>query len=97
MFVLLLSALQAAGLAVHVFDDDVVDFAEGHHVLEDFIRFVRMEVELDELVITDDEEFLPFEVGANVSVDIIFVQVFPLKEKLEVITRIDHRGNVPFV
>ena len=36
------------GLAVHVFDDDVVDFAEGHHVLEDFIRFVRMEV-IDEL------------------------------------------------
>ena len=52
------SAFQAAGLAVHVFDDDVVDFAEGHHVLEDFIRFVCMEVEFDELVIADDEEFL---------------------------------------
>ena len=53
-----------------------------------------MEVEFDELVIADDEEFLTFEVRADVIVDIVFVQVFAFEEKLEVITRIDHSEAV---
>lgn len=41
------SSLLSTGLAVHFFDDDIVDFAEGGAVCKHLPRLVRVEMDLD--------------------------------------------------
>ena len=88
--------MQPAGLTIHVFDDDVVDLAQRGAVFQDLPRFVRMEVDLDELLVADGEQSVTFEVVDEIIGDHILVQIVAFDEKLRVVFEFQHAFN-PFL
>ena len=50
------SALQAPGLAVHILDHDVVDFAQGGAVFQRFPGLVGVEMDLDQFVVAHHQQ-----------------------------------------
>ena len=68
------SAVQPAGLPVHVLDDDIKNFAERGAVFQHLPRLVGVVMDLDELIITDGEQAVALEVRAEIVADGVLVQ-----------------------
>lgn len=75
-------SLEAFCLTLHVLYDDVVDLADGLSVFQNQPWFVCMEVDLDQCVITDNQQAVALEVFRDVVIDDILVQVMSLNQKL---------------
>ena len=67
--------MQAVFLTLHVFDDDIVDVAETGAVFEHLPGRVRVEVDLDEVLVAHGEQTVARDVGEDVVVDCVLVEV----------------------
>ena len=88
------SAVQAVFLTLHVFDDDIVDVAETGAVFEHLPGRVRVEMDLDEVLVAHGEQTVARDVGEDVVVDRVLVEVVAFDEQLGVKTEFEH-GEPP--
>lgn len=84
--------MQAVFLTLHVFDDDVVDVAETGAVFEHLPGRVRVEVDLDEILVAHGEQAVARDVGEDVVVDRVLIEAVTLDEQLGVKTEFDMVG-----
>ena len=76
------SALQAAGLAVHILNHDIVDFAQGGAVFQHLPGFVGMEMNFNQFIVAHHQQAVAGQVLQKVIPDIVLVQVVPFDEEL---------------
>ena len=76
--------MQAVFLTLHVFDDDVVNVAQARAVFEHLPGRVRVEVDLDEVLVAHGEQTVARDVGEDVVVDRVLVEVVAFDEQLGV-------------
>ena len=76
------SAFEACFLPLHVFDNDIIDITDGLSVFEDLPRLIGMKVNLDQRIITDDEQAVALEVLNDVVMDDIFIKIFAVNQQL---------------
>ena len=86
--------MQAVFLTLHVFNDDVVDVAETGAVFEHLPGRVRVEVDLDEILVAHGEQTVARDVGEDVVVDRVLIEVMALDEQLGVKTELKY-GEPP--
>lgn len=89
-------SLSRAGrfLTLHVFDDDIVDVAETGAVFEHLPGRVRVEMDLDEVLVAHGEQTVARDVGEDVVVDRVLIEAVTLDEQLGVKTEFEH-GEPP--
>ena len=73
--------MQAVFLPLHVFDDDVVNVAQARAVFEHLPGRVRVEVDLDEVLVANGEQAVARDVGEDVVVDRVLVEVVTIDSK----------------
>ena len=81
------SALQPAGLPVHVLDHDVVDLAQRRAVFQDLPGLVGVEMNLDQILVAHRQKAVAFEMLRDVVADLILVEIVSFDQKLRVITK----------
>lgn len=76
------------------FDDDIVDVAETGAVFEHLPGRVRVEVDLDEVLVAHGEQTVARDVGEDVVVDRVLIEAVAFDEQLGVKTEFEH-GEPP--
>ena len=70
------SALQTAGLSVHIFYDDIVNFAERSAIFQNFPRFVGVEVDFYKRFVADRYKAIAFKVFGDIFAYCFFAEIF---------------------
>ena len=84
--------MQPFCLALHVFYDDGVQFAEGGGVLQNLPRGVSVVMHLDDILVADDQQAIALGAVQNAVVDGVLVEVvaFDLKLGIKLIFHAKH-------
>ena len=87
------SALEPSALSVHVLHDDVIDLADRGAVLQNLPGFVGMIVDLDRVPVSaDGQKAVALEVFYKVIIDLVFIKVISVDQKLCVISEFKQAG-----
>ena len=70
-----LSALKASGLAVHILNNDIENFAFSGAVFENFPGSVGVVMKFDKFFITNDDKAIAGNFGHEVIMDLVFIKV----------------------
>ena len=84
------SAVQAVFLALHVVDDDVVNVAQARAVFEHLPGRVRVEVDLDEVLIADGQQAVARDILLDIVMNGVLVEAVSFDEQLGVKTEFEH-------
>ena len=86
---------QPSGLAIHIFNDDIVDFAERRAVFQHLPRLVGMIVNFNHIFVADGNQTVALKVIHKVIVNLVLIKIVSVDEQLRVIAIFQH-GFAPF-
>ena len=89
-----LSALQTSGLANHIFHNDIMNLTEGSAVLQHLPWLVGVVMNFDQILITDGDQAVAFEVFNKIILNSIFVKAFAFDQQLGIVTEFDHADSL---
>ena len=84
-------------MTVHVLYHNIVDLTKRRAVLQNFPRLIRMEMNLDQILISNRQQAVPFKILRKIIADLILVQIMALDQQLCVITKFQHKSTLSFL
>ena len=83
-------AFQPSRLSIHIFDDDVADFAQSGTIFQDIPRLIGVKMYFDEFAISNRYQTITPKIFHKILSDFVLIQPFSLDEQLCIISKFNH-------